>query len=62
MTTSPEWRLERAYAKLMRCLNDPDQEDCLYEPTLKARDAVNKAIKSQGKTAEAPKSRRRSTI
>jgi hypothetical protein len=39
-----ERRLKAAYARLMKCLNDDDQEDCLYEPTMKARDAVNKIL------------------
>ena len=37
-------RLKAAYAKLMKCLNNEDQADCLYEPTEKARDAVNKIL------------------
>lgn len=53
-----QWRLERAYAKLMWCLNDDTQTDCLYKSTLKARDEVNRAIKAQGKIAEAPKTGR----
>lgn len=44
MKLSYEQRLSRAYAKLMRTLNDPDQSDCLYEPTMTARDAVNKLL------------------
>lgn len=39
-----EQKLKAAYAKLMKRLNDPDQEDCLYTPTLEARDAVNKIL------------------
>ena len=44
MEAGYERRLKAAYAKLMKRLNDPDQEDCLYIPTLEARDAVNKIL------------------
>lgn len=38
-------KLQAAYFRLMRNLNDPDQEDCLYQGVLDARDAVNKRLK-----------------
>ena len=44
MKAGYERRLKAAYAKLIKRLNDPDQEDCLYIPTLEARDAVNKIL------------------
>lgn len=40
-------RLKAAYAKLMKMLNDEDQEGCLYMPTLDARDAVNKILNEE---------------
>jgi hypothetical protein len=44
MKAGYERRLKAAYAKLMKALNDDDQEGCLYEQTLEARDAVNKIL------------------
>lgn len=44
MKAGYERRLKAAYAKLMKQLNDSDQEDCLYLSTLEARDAVNKIL------------------
>ena len=42
--TTIDTKLYKAFLRLMKKLNDEDQEDCLYLPTLEARDAVNKLL------------------